>query len=246
MDNVIKIYKKKGETPLDCILNLKKNDERLRFLSMTYAGRLDPLAEGLLIILLGDEVYKKEEYLNLDKEYEVDILFGFATDTYDLMGKITDVLHQEFSGCPTSVISKFIGKINQSYPPYSSKTVDGKPLWQWAREGRIGEIEIPKHEVFIKNIEIIKEESYLGSELLSKIQKDIALVSGDFRQEEILKDWEEALENFQKENFLVLSINVLSSSGAYMRSLVNDIGKKIEVPTLALNIKRTKIGEYII
>ncbi len=246
IDKVIKIYKNKGETPLNCIEKLRKGNESLKSLPMTYAGRLDPLAEGVLLVLVGDECLKKEEYLNLDKEYEVDILFGFATDTYDLMGKITDTLHQEFSGCPTSVISKFIGPINQSYPPYSSKTVNGKPLWQWAREGRISEIEIPKHKVLIKDIEVLDESKITGKDLLEKIKKDIALVSGDFRQEEILKDWGKALQNFLEENFGVLSIRVSSSSGAYMRSLANDIGQELGVPALALNIKRTKIGESTI
>ena len=88
-DKVINVYKKCGETPLDCINKLKNDDSNLRFLPMTYAGRLDPLAEGVLFILIGDECHKKDEYLSLGKVYEVDILFGFATDTYDVMGVFT-------------------------------------------------------------------------------------------------------------------------------------------------------------
>jgi tRNA U55 pseudouridine synthase TruB len=66
-----------------------------------------------------------------------------------------------------------IGQIKQNYPPYSSKTVNGKPLWQWAREGKVSEIEIPKHEIFIKNIEILNEFKITGKDLLEKIKKDI-------------------------------------------------------------------------
>ncbi len=125
MDKVIKIYKKKGETPLECIGNLKKQDENLKLLSMTYAGRLDPLAEGVLLILVGDEVNNKNEYLKLPKEYEVDILFGFGTDTYDLMGKIIET--KEFfdfswSGSSSSLVrgpENWYGDGATSFPFFS-------------------------------------------------------------------------------------------------------------------------------
>ena len=53
---------------------------------MTYAGRLDPMASGLLIVLAGEETKNKEKYLNLDKEYLFEVLFGFKTVTYDFLG----------------------------------------------------------------------------------------------------------------------------------------------------------------
>ena len=52
-------------------------------------GRLDPLAEGVLLILIGDECKNKEKYLGLDKEYEVAIIFGISTDTGDALGLAT-------------------------------------------------------------------------------------------------------------------------------------------------------------
>src|ERR1035437_1661782 len=88
---IITLYKNKGETPLECLERFKKDNPEYEKERMTYAGRLDPLAEGLLIVLYGDEIKNKEKYLGLDKEYEVDILFGFATDTYDVLGKVTKV-----------------------------------------------------------------------------------------------------------------------------------------------------------
>jgi tRNA pseudouridine55 synthase len=246
-NNVINVYKIRGQTPLDCITEMKKNRPELANSPMTYAGRLDPLAEGVLLILVGDEVNKKDEYLNLDKEYEVDVLFGFATDTYDLMGKITDVgHHQEFSGCPTSVVSKFTGKINQPYPPYSSRPVNGRPLFMWAREGKLDEIEIPTHDVFIENIEIVKEKEISGKILLQKIKKDIATVNGDFRQEEILAIWSNELKDKYQEKYPVIRLRVTCGSGAYMRSLAYEIGQMIGVPSFALNIVRTRVGAYII
>lgn len=244
---IINIYKKRGETPLDCINKVKNDNPNLRFLPMTYAGRLDPLAEGVLLILIGDECHKKDEYLNLSKEYEVDVLFGFSTDTYDLMGKIVEQRTPETIPTPgVGIVNNFIGKIKQSYPPYSSRTVKGKPLFMWARDGKLDEIEIPTHQVVIENIKIIEEKQISGKDLLGKIKEDIAKVKGDFRQEEIIYLWGRELLNKLEEKYPVIRLRISCGSGAYMRSIAHDIGQKIGVPALALNIVRTKVGEYVI
>ena len=86
MDKVLNLYKQAGETPLECILRFKKDNPQFENVPMTYAGRLDPLAEGVLLVLSGKEVHRKEEFLNLRKEYEVEVLFGVGTDTFDVMG----------------------------------------------------------------------------------------------------------------------------------------------------------------
>lgn len=114
-----------------------------------YAGRLDPMAEGVLVVLVGDENKRREAYLSLNKEYIVEILFGFETDSYDMLGlapsslagqeKNTDVLK--------SYLGSFVDVHDQEYPPYSSKTVVGKPLFVWAREGNIGTIKIPRKKL---------------------------------------------------------------------------------------------------
>lgn len=241
---VIKVYKKAGETPLDCIHNLKKEHPELGLIPMTYAGRLDPLAEGVLLILVGDECNKKDEYLNLSKEYEVDVLFGFATDTYDVLGKITSSEKAELGLNIEKIIPQFIGKIKQSYPPYSSRPVNGKPLFMWAREGKLNEIEIPTHNVLIENIEFVESRDILGKDLLEDIKEKISKVKGDFRQEEILKNWNKELKDKENEKYPTIKLRISCGSGAYMRSIANDIGEKLGVPALALKIVRTKVGGY--
>lgn len=245
-DKVINIYKKAGETPLDCINRLKNEDPNLRFLPMTYAGRLDPLAEGVLLILVGDECHKKDEYLNLSKVYEVDVLFGFSTDTYDVLGKVTKIA-KPFEK-PLNVLSKtipeFIGRIKQSYPPYSSRTVNGKPLFTWAREGKLDEIDIPVHDVYIENIEIVGKSEITGKDLLNDIREKISKVIGDFRQIEILSIWDNELREKEEEKFQIIKLRISCGSGAYMRSIANDIGEKLRIPALAFKIVRTKVGEY--
>lgn len=263
MDKVIKIYKNKGETPLDCIKKYKLTNPSLAYLPITYAGRLDPLAEGVLILLVGDECLKKDEYLKLPKEYEVDILFGFTTDTYDLMGKVKttpEILFERSSdegdgnrgqtisnrlGDEVSeILFQFTGKIKQKYPIYSSRPVKGKPLFMWAREGKLGEIEIPEHDVFVESINLIKESSINGENLLEKIESDIGKVKGDFRQEKIIKIWREILKDKKEEEFRIITLRISCGSGVYVRVLAYDIGQKLGIPSLALNIKRTKVGEY--
>lgn len=82
------LYKKEGETPLECIDRAREEGRIPKNEKATYAGRLDPMAEGLLIVLTGDAVHKKEEYIKLPKEYVVEVLFGVSTDTGDVLGKI--------------------------------------------------------------------------------------------------------------------------------------------------------------
>lgn len=88
--NPIVLYKKEGETPLECINRSKEEGVIPKQEKATYAGRLDPMAEGLLLVLTGDMVHKKDEYIKLPKDYEVEVLLGVSTDTGDVLGKIQD------------------------------------------------------------------------------------------------------------------------------------------------------------
>jgi len=247
------VYKKKGQTPLDCIKELKNNDKSLGLLPITYAGRLDPLAEGVVLLLIGDECLKKDEYLKLDKEYEVTVLFGFATDTYDILGKVTDVnatsellfkKSSDFAQSIQKILPKFTGRIRQAYPAFSSRTVKGKALYRWAREGRLNEIEIPTHDVLVKEIEVIKKGNIKGEDLLMKIENDIALVVGDFRQQEILTIWRDTLKNRENEIYKTITFRISCGSGVYVRGIANDLGKELGTESLAMDIVRKRVGEY--
>ena len=109
---------------------------------------------------------------------------------------------------------------------------------------KLDEITIPSHDVFVENIEIIKEDFISGAELLEKIKKDIGSVKGDFRQDEILSIWRDTLKNKLENKYKILKLRVSCGSGVYVRSIAHELGKKLGVPALALNIKRTKVGEY--
>jgi len=250
-ETVLKLYKKRGETPLSCIERFKKENPQYLNEKMTYAGRLDPLAEGLLLVLAGEECKNKDKYLCLDKEYEVDVLLGFSTDSYDLLGKVTNkISFEKFDICDADncfcAIKSFVGKFSQKYPPFSSKTIKGKSLFSLFKRGELKDEEIPMKEVEIKNIDMSWARRISRDDLFKYIEESVMLVSGDFRQKEILEIWSKELLNIKMGDFPIISLTVSCTSGTYMRSLANSIGEKVGIPALALNIKRIKVEEYYI
>ncbi|MBX4198524.1 hypothetical protein KW782_04310 [Candidatus Parcubacteria bacterium] len=247
---MILFYKYKGETPLQALERLKKDYPQYKNSILSYAGRLDPMAEGLLLILEGSENKEREKYLGLDKEYKLEILFGIETDTYDVLGKVVNVSDAESLSNVSKekiqqALKNFVKTFDQEYPPYSSQPVSGKPLFQWAREGKIAEIKIPKQQVTIYSAELLNLKKTSGRELLNQIQKDIALVKGDFRQVEILDSWQKALANVENKEFLKSELVVTCSSGTYMRSLAQNIGKILGMGGLAYSLTRTKISHFL-
>ena len=256
MGKVLNLYKQCGETPLECISRFRKNNPGFENISMTYAGRLDPLAEGVLLVLAGEDVYKKDDFLNLNKEYEVEVLFGFETDTFDVLGIPLSFPRRRESMDPRirkddnaggmnaeSTLKRFIGKNIFEYPPYSSKPVNGKPLFSIARSGGLDDIEMPKREVEIFNLEILNWREINSKDLLKDIEKKISEVVGDFRQEIILSKWKEVLGDVDV-NFHIAKIKAEVSSGTYMRTLAHEWGKSLGVSALAYHIVRTKVGEF--
>ena len=250
------LYKNIGETPLEALERFRV--ERIKSapdsneagywknVPMTYAGRLDPMAEGKLLILIGEECKNKEKYLSLDKEYEIEIVFGIATDTYDSLG-IPQGRPAYFTQVYPAQIQfqNYLGKFIQPYPPYSSKTVDGVQLHELSRRNELPK-EMPSKEVEIYEIEMVAGHTFVGltcEELKARIFYMIDRVHGDFRQEEIKGRWREVLDDgvSGNESFEVMSIRVKCSSGTYMRSLAHRMGQDLGTGAFALSIKRTKI-----
>lgn len=229
--------KEEGETPLELIGRLREGGKIGKDEKATYAGRLDPMASGAMIILTGEDVHCKEEFMRLDKEYEVEVLFGFGTDSHDILGKVMDSL-----GGPTSsrtwrldlpeALQSFVGKFEQEYPRYSSRII------------AMAEVpdEMPKREVEIYSIDFIEDRAIPDVALLGEIEERIAKVKGDFRQEGILNLWREVLGRSDYPNCEIIKIKVICGSGTYMRVLSHGLGRKLGVPALAYSIRRTRIG----
>lgn len=248
LSSVVAVYKPVGKTPLECVTKYRSLHRIDPSVTISYAGRLDPMAEGVLLLLVGEANKKRREYEHLSKEYEVIVLVGFATDTGDLMGKITQVSNDGVNLSRDDIISaskSFVGLIQQKYPIYSSAKVQGKPLYWWARQGRLNEIEIPTHRVRVDNIQYVSQQQIARDELSQYIVTSIRNVEGDFRQEEIIMKWQTELVKQPKDvSFNLFTLNITCGSGAYMRQLVSDIGERLNMPLVVFKIKRTKVGDY--
>jgi tRNA pseudouridine55 synthase len=249
---IFNLYKARGETPLECVQRFRAKLKSEKSFDAaedkwTYLGRLDPMAEGVLIAATGEDIKKRETLLDMDKEYEFSVLFGFATDTYDVLGKILRV--EKMEGLNEmdliKLASAYIGVRSQKYPPFSSKTVNGAALHDWARKGLIDDIEIP-----FKTIEIF-EMKYNGlstlapKTLLGRLLMDISKVQGDFRQHEALVLWKQMLEGMPADTKIFIgNFSARVSSGTYIRGIANDMGNTLGCGACILNIKRIRVGDY--
>jgi tRNA pseudouridine55 synthase len=237
---VVILDKKEGETPLEALEVFRRRHKEYKDVKMTYAGRLDPMASGVLLVLTGEEVKNKEKYLALDKEYEFQILFGFATDTHDILGKVTNstILTNSRIDLEKQIkqnLKHFTGRFRQEYPLYSSKTI---------KKARAGvRVEREARTVNVKSLKFLKLEKINNKKLLANIERRIKKVEGDFRQAEILKIWRGEL-NYQGEPLVIAKFKIKSSSGTYVRGIADALGKRMKIPALAFSIKRTKVGKW--
>ncbi len=243
-----------GETPLVALLRLRARLHIPLDIPLTYAGRLDPMASGKLLILIGDECKNQKKYHTFDKEYEVEILFGVGSDTGDVLGLLTSAL-QKFSTEIEiqKVLKKLTGVIRLPYPHFSAKTVHGKQLHIWSLENRLDEIMIPIkqsviHKIILNGLRTISKQEILETvrekiETIPQITDASKALGADFRRDKVHEAWNE----FEKNNidtYQILSFTCIASSGTYMRSLSEKIATELNTRGLAYSIHRTKIGTY--
>ena len=250
---VLNLYKQLGETPLERLERLREQKPEYKDEVLSYAGRLDPMAEGVMITLVGSANRMRQAYLDMSKEYTFDVLFGFSTDTYDLLGRVADTALDPFTqkiGTPLTKgiiekgLNEFRGQFSQEYPPFSSKTVEGKSLFSWAREGKLGGLVLPRKTVTVYDISLAGTYKISEQVLLAYIEQTIAQVHGDFRQEEILRTWRRVLRADGTRQFPCATVKASCSSGTYARSVAHGLGKELGIPALALRILRTKVGDF--
>jgi tRNA pseudouridine(55) synthase len=217
------VWKFIGETPLEAIQRYRGENKITE--RMCFVGRLDPMAQGVLPILVGEEMKRMEEYLHNEKTYTAEAVLGVSTDTYDPMGVVScerEVSAEETELFVAGLLGLRSSKIKQDYPPYSSFHVEGEPLWLLAKTGRLPD-PLPSKEVEIREVEVegvccVKLEDYID-----EIEGYIKSVKGDFRQSEILDKWRTvAISHLTKVKF-----KIRVSSGTYIRSIVHNLIKGI-------------------
>ena len=246
-----------GETPLVSLKHLRERLNIPQDIPLAYAGRLDPMASGKLLILIGDECKVQEKYHSFDKEYVVEILVGTKSDTGDVLGLIdactpsANTLDQKNV---QKILATFIGNIELPYPHFSSKTVHGKPLHTWTLENRLDEIQIPIkksriHRLKLNGIQTLSKEEVLKTirekiETIPTVTDERKALGADFRRDAVRESWNQ-IEKNSLDTFQIVSFTCIASSGTYMRSLAEQIGNTLGSCGLAYSIHRTKIGRYI-
>lgn len=197
---IIVVNKEKNMTSHDCVNIIRR---ALKIKRVGHTGTLDPMATGVLPICVG-KATKIADYISLgDKEYVAEFQLGIETDTLDITGEIkatSDKICTEEE--IKEAINSFLGIIYQVPPMYSAKKIQGKKLYELAREG----IEISRDPVRIE----IKEIEILSIDIENKL----------------------------------ISMRVLCSKGTYIRSLIDDIGKKLGTYAVMTSLERTKSGMF--
>lgn len=250
------MHKERGETPLEAIARLKAERPELAFLPAAYAGRLDPMAEGKLLVLLGEECKKQERYTGLDKEYEIEVVLDLATDTGDALGlpAYASKETRPSRAALRAALAHVLGTHRVPYPAFSSKTVNGTPLFMYALQNALDTIRIPEHDETVYRISLLSQQELPPAALRARINTALAVVprsdepskvlGADFRQDQIRASWEALFDAFPERSFTILSLRVACASGTYMRTLAARIGKELDTRAFALSIDRTKIGTF--
>lgn len=203
MNRIFILNKPLEFTSQDAVSKLKKI---LNQKKAGHTGTLDPMATGVLPILVG-ETTKLSKYLVEHKKTYIAVLkLGTCTDTGDSEGKIIEEKDVDIENLAEkkieSVLKNFLGKQIQTPPIYSAIKINGKKLYEYARNGI--EVEIPKREIEIYNIKLIQ---------LDKNEKEI-------------------------------EFEVECSKGTYIRTLCEDIAKKLDTIGYMKKLTRTKVNNF--
>ena len=202
MDGIIIINKEKNWTSNDVVQKVKHITNK----KVGHTGTLDPLATGVLPLLIGKGTSLSKYLINHDKEYIATICLGKKTDTGDSQGNIIekqDVPENIFNKENINqVLNSFIGENMQTPPIYSAIKINGKKLYEYARKGK--QVEIPTRKITIYSIEL----------------------------QDFSKDLQE------------ITYKVNCSKGTYIRTLSEDIAKKLGTVGFTKELKRTKVGDF--
>ena len=203
MDKIIVVNKEKNYTSRDVVNILSKEFNTKK---IGHTGTLDPIASGVLVICMGKSLKIVDLITSYDKEYIAKVVLGIETDTLDITGNIVNKKDVNVTkDMIDRVLKSFLGKSMQEVPKYSAVKVNGKKLYEYARNNI--DVELPKREIEVYDIE-----------LLTDIEK--------------------------QDNLTVFSFRVRVSKGTYIRSLIRDIGIKLNTCACMKDLIRTKQGKF--
>ena len=153
MDGILVVNKPLGCTSHDIVYKIKKITGE----KVGHTGTLDPMAEGVLPILIGKGTLLSKYLINHDKKYIAEIQLGIKTDTADREGKVIeskDVPNEVWNKEKIEqILNTFVGEQEQTPPMYSAIKVNGKKLYEYARKGK--QIEVKPRKIKIYNIKLL-------------------------------------------------------------------------------------------
>lgn len=164
MEGIIPLYKPKGMTSHDCVFKLRKI---LKMKRIGHTGTLDPDVTGVLPICIGKATKVAEYITDAGKMYEGEVTLGYSTTTEDASGEVVETKKVDRVISKSEIIEvlhTFTGTIRQTPPMFSAVKVNGKRLYEYARQGI--EIERPTRLVTIYSIELL-EDSLINGETTS-------------------------------------------------------------------------------
>jgi len=214
---ILNIYKEKGWTSFDVVAKLRS---LLKTKKIGHAGTLDPLAEGVLIVLTDSDTKRQDEFMHMEKEYEADVVFGATSPTLDLEGpisfsdiEITKYLKsKDLKKILLPILKNYTGEFEQTVPAYSAKKLGGKELYKLARSGKLNVSDLPTKKVHVKSISLVRIFS------TTKLNGGLDLP--------------------------VVTLNIVCNSGFYVRSLADALGKELGLGALTLRILRKRVGDF--
>lgn len=156
MDGILNVYKPKEWTSHDIVAKIKKITGE----KVGHTGTLDPLAQGVLPVLIGKGTLCSKYLVNHNKKYRVELRLGKRTETLDAEGKILEekevpeeLLEKSNIENIRKILKKFEGQIEQLPPMYSAIKVKGKKLYEYARKGQ--NVDIPTRKITIYSIDLV-------------------------------------------------------------------------------------------
>lgn len=219
---ILIIDKPVGYTSHDVVARLRGI---LRTKRIGHTGTLDPFATGVLVMLVG-QATRLAQFLDKDaKEYEALVRFGFETDTGDRTGelRITNYELRDFSDNELeTVLANFRGEIEQTPPMYSAKKIGGKKLYELARKGV--EVERKAVQVSIYELAIIQPQRTQRHTEESEFQNQTHR------------------SPFTGHHYSTLRVSC--SAGTYIRTLAEDIGKRLGTGAHLAELRRTRAGKF--
>jgi tRNA U55 pseudouridine synthase TruB len=243
---VIELWKDYGITSNEFARRYKLNNN---LDSVCYAGRLDPMACGKMILLTNKDTKNVNKYLNHNKLYNFDLIIGIDTKSHDCLSEINEIKEIKFK--KEELICKLQNFIKsytvQKYPIVSNYTIKHngikKPLWWFYTNGYF-DVELPSKNVSIYDSKINNIKAILLNTLIYKFIDRIKLIDNEktiveLKTSAIIKQWENNVNN--KIQLIVINMELKVSSGFYIRQFCNDFGKFIDCGAIAFDITRNDL-----